>query len=208
MLKAIIFDFDGVIVDSDGIKEIAFNKLFNGNSCINEIIDYNKGNGGLPRRIKFEHVYENILRIKFTNEIFNELNNEFSSLVINKIIKCPYIEGAIQFFEKYYKENNFYIASGSPYGELINILHKRGIRKYFRGVYGSNVSKSDAINWIINKHMIETIFIGDELSDYREAMKTKVRFIAMVNKGNESHLYYTKTEKVKNFYELEKMIFL
>ena len=63
MLKAIFFDFDGVIVESAGIKTEAFRKLFsNYPDQVDEIVDYHKANAGISRYDKFDYIYEKILK--------------------------------------------------------------------------------------------------------------------------------------------------
>jgi hypothetical protein len=63
MIKAIIFDFDGVITESVGVKTEAFKKLF----CkhpkhIGKIIKLHLSHGGLSRFVKFEMIYSDILK--------------------------------------------------------------------------------------------------------------------------------------------------
>ena len=63
MIKAIIFDFDGVIADSNNIKTDAFVKLFEGYpSNIKEMIRmFHLQNGGMSRFDKFRYIYANII---------------------------------------------------------------------------------------------------------------------------------------------------
>ena len=57
MIKNIIFDFDGVILDSVNIKTEAFYKLFEqyGSKIANQVVDYHIINGGMSRFKKFEY---------------------------------------------------------------------------------------------------------------------------------------------------------
>ena len=72
--KSIIFDCDGVILNSNEIKTNAFKKVlkqFN-NQAIDEFIQYHKDNGGISRYIKFENLLNNILPKYEENKFINK----------------------------------------------------------------------------------------------------------------------------------------
>ena len=61
--KSIIFDCDGVILNSNEIKTASFKKIlvqFNRNA-VNEFLNYHKNNGGVSRYIKIEYFLTSIL---------------------------------------------------------------------------------------------------------------------------------------------------
>jgi len=58
MVKAIIFDFDGVILESVGVKKEAFRRLFQYYpEKVDEIVNYHMQQGGLSRYRKFQHIF-------------------------------------------------------------------------------------------------------------------------------------------------------
>ena len=59
-IKAIVFDFDGVIVDSVPIKTEAFRELYwpYGEEVVHKVAEHHIKNGGLPRSKKFK-IYHN-----------------------------------------------------------------------------------------------------------------------------------------------------
>ena len=61
MIKGIIFDFDGVIVESVNIKTIAFKKIYKkyGNEIVNKVVDHHLSNGGMSRFEKFNYYHKN-----------------------------------------------------------------------------------------------------------------------------------------------------
>ena len=70
MIKVIIFDFDGVILDSNKAKGLAFIEIFkNQNSLIKKKI-YNTHieNIGKSRKEKIIFILKNILKIKLSNK--------------------------------------------------------------------------------------------------------------------------------------------
>ena len=210
MIKSIIFDFDGVILDSNKIKSNAFTKLFKDKNKNQEnldmIIRYHKDNMGISRNKKIKFYYENILKQKITNKEVDKIASDYSKLVFNKIIKTKFISGSKYFLSKNFKRYLFFVSSGTPENELINICEKRKIDKYFTGIYGSPDNKEKHIKRIMKKNSLkenEVIFIGDALADYNAAAKNKIFFIGINyinNRKNKKNFY------INNFNEVENII--
>lgn len=100
------FDFDGVIVDSLETKAQAFGALFKdyGEEIVRKVIDYHLQNGGMSRYEKFKFYYNNFLNKKITQEIIGDLDREYSQLVVEKVVKAPYINGVIDFIKELKKK--------------------------------------------------------------------------------------------------------
>ncbi len=156
MFKVIVLDFDGVILESLDIKTKAFLKVFSGYpEHAEEIARYHLQNGGVSRYKKFEHICNNILRIPLRDGESEELGKHFSEAVINEMLMCPFVKGALEFLEKYSRIATLYIASGTPEDELRYIVEKRGLSKYFKAVYGTPALKTDIIINIIDNEKIK-----------------------------------------------------
>tara|TARA_Y100000996_G_scaffold342076_1_gene279461 strand:+ start:84 stop:299 length:216 start_codon:yes stop_codon:yes gene_type:complete len=67
-IKAIIFDFDGVVVKSNHIKTKAFRELYKNQekNIINKIINYHKINAGTSRTKKILYFQKDILKKDFS----------------------------------------------------------------------------------------------------------------------------------------------
>jgi phosphoglycolate phosphatase-like HAD superfamily hydrolase len=186
MVKAIIFDFDGVLVDSVNIKTKAFARLFEaeGREAVRQVVDYHVKNGGMSRFSKFKHIYKNILSRRLDKYISNDLSNKFSAMVKEEVVNAPYIKGAREFLDRYSSSYKCFISSATPQGETEEIIKKRGMGNYFCGIFGSPKEKINIVRDILKIHGIsprEAIYIGDALSDLRAASANGVRFIAVVN---------------------------
>ena len=68
---AIVFDFDGTLVQSNEIKTWAFGELYkeNGEKIVQQIITYHKKHEGVSRFVKFRYWNENLLGQSYTEEI-------------------------------------------------------------------------------------------------------------------------------------------
>ncbi len=68
--RAIILDFDGTIVESVGIKDQAFEALFDQYpEHFDEIMQYHLAHNATIRFDKFKFIAENILHINYTDQL-------------------------------------------------------------------------------------------------------------------------------------------
>lgn len=210
MVRTIIFDFDGVIIESFDIKTQAFRELFKAYPHhLDEIVEYHQQNGGVSRYKKFKYIYSNILKQPLDEPTYIELGEKFSKLVVEEVKKCPYVPGALEFIRQKSKKLELFIASGTPEDELRSIVAARGISEYFKGIYGSPATKSEIIQEILSKENIkkkDAIFIGDTITDYNEASKIGVQFIARINSLSNNPLLELAIPKFYDFYELKTRI--
>lgn len=183
MIKCIFFDFDGVIVESVSIKTQAFAKLFEkeGESAVSLIVDYHIKNTGVSRYDKFRYFYDNILKRKLDEREFKRLCSEFEKLVLENVVKAPYVSGAKEFLEKYHDKYSICVISATPQKEIEEIIAKRKMDTYFKAVCGAPTLKTDAVRNIITSSRLngdECLYVGDALSDYKAAKENDVHFIA------------------------------
>ena len=67
--KNIIWDFDGVLINSNQIREAAFREAFSGYpKNITELIEFHKLNEGLSRYVKIEYFFNEILNQKLSKK--------------------------------------------------------------------------------------------------------------------------------------------
>ena len=123
MIKAIIFDFDGVIVESVNIKSSAFGKIYHehGKIIVNKIINHHLANGGMSRFEKFRFYHKEYLGKNLSENELSEIGDQFSNFVLNKVISAPYVRGAYEFLSEYYHTYDFYISTATPEAEIIKI---------------------------------------------------------------------------------------
>ena len=189
MIKAVIFDFDGVLVESVDIKTKAFTRLFEpeGSEACGRIVDYHVKNGGVSRFEKFRYIYSSILKRDLSDAVFNSLCERFASLVLEEVVRAPYVKGAMEFIGSYASKYSLFISSATPQTEIDEIVYRRGIGKYFRGVFGSPSNKKDIVGGIIGRSGFsadEAIYVGDAISDFEAASLHNVKFIARVTPDN------------------------
>lgn len=183
-----ILDFDGVILESSGIKAEVHRAMFEGfREHREEIRAYQERNGGLPRRRQFRDVYEGILERPLSEEKMEELAGRYSELVFRRVMEAPYVRGAREFLESHHGRLPLYLASATPEEELRRIVDGRGLARFFRGVFGTPREKAAIIGDILRlgHDCEEAVFVGDALSDRRAAEEAGVRFIARLGSAPE-----------------------
>ena len=204
MLKGIIFDFDGVIAESVQIKTDAFARLYEdfGSEIVNKVVKHHVANGGMSRFEKIRLYHKSYLNKAITNKENEELANQFSVLVVEKVIDSPYVPGVFKYIQKCYEKYNLFISTGTPTNEMKQILIGRGIAEYFMEIHGSPEKKSVHISKIMSKynyHPDELIFYGDSNSDINAAHNHNLPFILRLHPLNKNNFSYYNGKTIKDF---------
>ena len=183
---AVFFDFDGVILDSVDVKTRAFAELFRpyGEEIERKVVEYHLNNGGISRYDKFRYYYEQLLGERIDDPKLTELGEIFSSLALGKVMKAPFIDGAIETLRQL-KTSNIpaFVVSGTPEDEVKHIVKERKLDIYFKEVHGSPRKKEIIVRDICDRFGFENsrcLFIGDAMTDYRAAKDAGVPFLGIV----------------------------
>ena len=130
------------------------------------------------------------------------LADQFSILVVNKVIGVPYVPGALEYIQKSYKQYKLFISTGTPFEEMRQILEGRKIAHYFTDVFGSPQKKTFHVNNILSKYNLnpgELIFYGDSNSDLEAAENAEITFILIKNRFNQTISKSYRGKIINNF---------
>lgn len=191
MIKVIFWDFDGVIADSFNVKTDAFHEMYlpYGEDIAEKVRQHHLANGGVSRFEKFKLYQAEYLGepTPIPQETIDRLSQQFSDLVMNKVVNAPYITGVVDTLKKYSKLVDNYIISGTPTEEMREIINRRGLTDYFKGIYGSPDTKAVWTKRLMDEHGYqpnEGIWIGDALSDFKASKATDTFFILRRHEDN------------------------
>lgn len=180
-VSVIILDFDGVILESVGVKTDAFRDLFSFRpDQIDKIVDYHRRNTGVSRFEKFRYIYREILGEPLSDEQFTFLSNRYAELVVDGVVNSPFVPGAREFLERFSRCIPLFVVSATPVEELAHIIRRRGLSSHFRRIWGAPTTKERAIREILEKTWSSpdrTIFVGDSVNDLKAARAAGVRFV-------------------------------
>jgi phosphoglycolate phosphatase-like HAD superfamily hydrolase len=183
-LKAVVFDFDGVILESLEVKTEAFRSLFGDEpEHVEQIVRLHVENLGLSRYEKFRTIYRDFLRRPLDEAEMARLDERFSELVFERVVACDFVQGARDFIARAAQEHELYVASATPEEELVRIIAARGIAPFFAGVGGSPRTKEEIVGDVLADRGIdpsEAVFIGDAMTDLLAARATGVPFVGRV----------------------------
>lgn len=186
MFKIIILDFDGVIVESVGIKTEAFRALFADDypRHVDEFVRFHRAHNGMSRYGKIDHFFRHFLHREPEEEEREYWANRFSRLVVDKVVACPLVPGAREFIEECSGRIPLYVASVVPRDELEEIIRRRGLAPFFTGIFGTIKKKAGIIIDILSVAEVvprEAFFVGDTREDFVAARETGVFMLGRRN---------------------------
>ena len=187
MIKNILWDFDGVILDSMPIRDYGFIKIFESypEELVEEFIKYHRLNGGLSRFHKIKYFYNHLLNKVISEKQIQNYAEQFTIIMKEQLINKKYlIQESVDFIQVNHKNYNFHIVSGSEHHELNYLCEKLDLTEYFLSINGSPTPKNELVKNLLEKEKYkkeETILIGDSINDYEAANVNGIEFYAYNN---------------------------
>jgi HAD superfamily hydrolase (TIGR01549 family) len=180
----LVFDMDGVLLDSLAIKQNAFADLFKDYpNRLPQIRSYNVDHQGIPRAVKIRHVCTQILNLEEVDELVQRLLDAYRSSLEKPMSAAPLLPGVRDFLAStpYPK----FVSSSAPAQDVVAVLRQHGIFDYFEGVYGYPESKLEVLARLKQEYGMRIIFFGDALADYEAAQKAGVFFVGVESQAQE-----------------------
>jgi phosphoglycolate phosphatase-like HAD superfamily hydrolase len=191
-LDAIIFDFDGVIVESVNVKTQAFGALYSdyGAEVVAKVESYHLRKAGVSRFDKFRYFQTEILGgPPLDDREVADLAAAFSGLVMDNVVSAPMVRGAQEFLDSNLGQVPMFVVSGTPTVELGQIIERRTLSDYFVEFWGSPADKTANIAELLRKHGLlasRCVMIGDAIADYEGAVSNSVSFLGRVLESDEN----------------------
>ncbi len=179
--KTLIFDCDGVILNSNKVKTQAFYQasLTYGKQPAEAMVKYHVQNGGISRYKKFSYFFEMILGISAEPGAMKSILDAYANYVREGLLTCEITLGLGDLRQKFC-DSKWLVISGGDQCELREIFQLRGIDIYFDGgIFGSPDSKEVIFDRELKTETINRpcVFLGDSKYDYEVASKFEVDFI-------------------------------
>ena len=180
--RYLIFDFDGVLAESNDIRFRGFEDLFPDLSADvrARFLEFVKANGGLSRYGKIRHLYEDILGQPISEDRVNELAGRYSALVAGCVIAAAAVPGSLEFLREHADRFEYAVVSGSDQNELRQVCRARGIDGYFCAILGSPKEKTQNLIELMGSHGWDCqacVYVGDSLNDSDAAAEAGIDFV-------------------------------
>ena len=206
--KIVFWDFDGVIKDSVEVKTNAFRELFRsfGEEVMDKVTMHHVNNGGMSRFKKIP-IYLSYAGIEPTENMIKEFTNQFAILVEDAVVNSNWVPGVLPVITNCKKNQHFVLVTATPQDEIERILTRLNIKSLFSNIFGSPITKSDAINVCLKMYNVnskKTIMIGDSIADFEASQKTETNFLLRRTPENLISMQHFTGNFINNFFENEK----
>lgn len=187
--KTIVFDCDGVVLDSNIVKTEAYfrtaKNLGATDSEAQALVDYHVKLGGISRYHKFDYYLKEILKKPATEQAIQALLDEFSRELEVGLMECEIAKG-LQELRNATPDSNWLILSGGDQQELRALFNKRTLEDgqklsilFDGGIFGSPDNKDEVLAREKSNGNIQlpALFLGDSKYDFEAADRAGLDFI-------------------------------
>lgn len=201
--KVLFWDFDGVIKESLDVKTEAFVKLFEeyGAEITERVRTHHLENGGMSRFDKFP-IYARWAGKDLSKEQVEEFSGRFSSLAFQGVLNSDWVPGVQEYLRRNRHNQIFILVSATPHEELLSLLDSLYLADCFYSVFGSPLSKYNAIAKSLVDLSIPTtdcLMIGDARADMEAAKANGIDFLLRRHHSNNMLFASYKGPSIRDF---------
>lgn len=181
--KAIVFDCDGVILDSNVVKTEAYFRTAKNLGATDEqaqaLVDYHVNLGGISRYHKFDWYVREVLQQPVTDKAIQTLLDEFSRELEDGLMHCTIADG-LQELRDATADAKWMVLSGGDQQEIRDLFAKRKLANLFDGgLFGSPDNKDTVLarEKASGNLQFPALFIGDSKYDHEASTNAGLDFI-------------------------------
>ena len=184
--KIIVFDFDGVVVDSNRLKRDAWFNIFH--PALGIAPEEIEESLERVRETRFDILRDIFLKKGVAEDSLEQLINEHAEKFQAYVQQgMKFMPNAVETLVALSGRFPLYINSATPEEPLRESVRRLGLSKHFKGVFGRPADKVENLQVILkseNAEPHELLFVGDGENDRAAAKDTGCHFIGVQNEFN------------------------
>ena len=180
-LQLLVFDCDGVILDSAGVKVDAFaatGKLFDADVA-EWLVEAHREGPGISRHVLFERLYRTWYGRTILDAERQLLNGVFRSACHERLMQVRLVPGLLDTLASWKGRVPIYVCSGTPQEDLTEVLTARQLDTWFTGILGTPPDKTSLLASILAREDASpqaTVMVGDSVTDLEASRCNDTRF--------------------------------
>ena len=176
----VVFDCDGVVLDSNKIKSDVFRSVLKRYPSreVEEFIDYHERHGGISRQEKLLHFFTKILGQE-TPLDYADVLEDFGQQCTIALAKSGLVPGVFKYLERIYAlDLPMFIVSGGSEKEIKAVFKEKNIDHFFNAICGNPAPKRDGLKGLIESGRAQGLgaYFGDAKLDYQLAQEFGLDF--------------------------------
>jgi phosphoglycolate phosphatase-like HAD superfamily hydrolase len=208
--KYVLFDCDGVLMDSNRLKTQAFGLVadYFSPKHSKELMDYHSSRGGISRNEKFLYFFETILGQTNFQEDYEHALELYNQTVVQGLIEANLLPGVEALLDSC-RDKVRIVLSGGNQEELHHVFQVRDLAERFRYIWGSPINKQEHLARAFEEGILETpaVFFGDSRYDYQAAQEFGLDFVFVSLKTEvEDWEGWTKKEKITVIRDFKEVV--
>lgn len=195
VVRCVVFDFDGVLVDSNAVKRRAYLDVFGAHGVPAATVE-----AGLAetrdgdRYVVIEDVVQRARAAGFldgtgaTESLVSSLAAAYNDICETHTATCREVAGVSTTLPLLAARYPLYVVSDTPDAPLRRVVGRRGWASYFRDVLGRPRTKVENLGLVLRRETIAAdavVVVGDGRRDVEAARHWGCAFIGIASDGND-----------------------
>jgi phosphoglycolate phosphatase-like HAD superfamily hydrolase len=181
--KTIIFDCDGVVLNSNKTKVQAYyavaKKMGGTDAQAQALVDHHIAKGSFPRNGKIEYYLNHIVKQTITPELMQQYMHAFDEYLDTALMECEIAPGLLE-LKSATPQARWMLLSGGDQAELRRVFPRRHLADLFEaGIFGGPDQKEQVLaREMLNGNIaMPALFVGDSKYDHQAASGAGLDFV-------------------------------
>ena len=181
--KTIVFDCDGVVLNSNRTKIDAYfavaKRMGGTDEEAQALVDHHVAKGSFPRNGKIEYYLNEIVKQPITPTLTQQYLDAFDDILDVTLMQCE-VAPDLQKLKAHTPQAAWMLLSGGDQTELRKIFARRNLADLFEaGIFGGPDTKDIVLaREVANKNIqFPALFVGDSLYDHQAATRAGLDFV-------------------------------